>query len=298
MRELGFIEYIRRRAGKARKGVKAGIGDDCAVLEYDAARYLLWAADMLVEGTHFRVKDAPYAKIGRKAVAVNISDIAAMGGVPKYITVSIGVPPGAGEGTLRKLYDGIFKICGEYGIQVVGGDTNRSGKLVIDVSIMGFVEKEKLLTRSGARDKDLVLVTGPLRNGKKEHLDFEPRLKEARSLTGKYRVSSMIDVSDGLAPDVWRICRASGVGCRLYEHAIPLSGGLLLQDALYYGESFELLFTMGAGEAGKLMRRQERRKAKPVFFVIGEVTRQKAGLKLIKNSGEESPLEPEGYRHL
>ncbi len=298
MRELELIEKIRKRAGRPGKGVKLGIGDDCAVLEHTKREYLLWAADMLVSGTHFRTGDTEYAKIGRKAVAVNISDIAAMGGLPKYVTVSIGVPRGMARTAVDKIYDGIFGICREYGVKVIGGDTVRSGKLVIDVSILGIVEKERLLTRSGAEKGDLILVTGPVRNGKKEHLDFIPRLVEARFLSENYRINAMIDTSDGIAPDIGRICSLSRAGCVLYADAIPLSKGLSLREALYYGESFELLFTMGVKEARRLFRDMKPRAKALEYFVIGEITGRKNERVLIEKEARLSKLKMEGYRHV
>ncbi|RKY42191.1 MAG: thiamine-phosphate kinase [Candidatus Makaraimicrobium thalassicum] len=298
MRELKLIEEIRKRAGSTGRGVKAGIGDDCAVLKYDSKRYLLWGTDMLVEGTHFRIKEASYSKIGRKAVAVNISDIAAMGGIPRYITVTIGIPDRMGQAAVRDIYKGIFRICRDHDIKVVGGDTNRSARLIIDVSIMGFVEKERLVKRSGAGEGEVVLITGPVRDGRKEHLDFVPRLKEARFLSRRCNVSSMIDVSDGIALDMGRICSESGVGCRLYANAIPLSKGLVLRDALYFGESFELLFTMGINDARKLFLDIRSRRRRPEYFVIGEVTRKSEGMHLIEEEGQPRPLRMEGFRHL
>ncbi len=294
MKELALIADIQKRAGKMSKGVKLGIGDDCAVLDHDKTSYLLWAADMLIDGTHFRVGKDPYNKIGRKAVAVNISDIAAMGGLPKYIIVSIGVPKNMNLAAIRAIYSGIFGICKEYGIKVVGGDTNRSGKLVIDVSVLGRVGKKLLVTRSGAKEKELILITGPVRNGKKEHLTFDQRLQESKFLTGRYKVTSMIDTSDGIAMDIGRICRESNTGCRLYAAAMPLSKGLTLEDALYYGESFELLFTMRDNEAHRLLRGMNA----SGYSVIGEITHKRKGLRLIDRAGRSSVLSTEGYRHL
>ncbi|MGB3242100.1 MAG: thiamine-phosphate kinase [Candidatus Omnitrophota bacterium] len=298
MREIEIIGEIRKRAGKPGKPAEIGIGDDCAVLGYDKGRVLLWASDMLVEGTHFNLKKAGYKKIGRKAVAVNISDIAAMGGLPKYITVSIGIPRRIGQASVRAIYDGIFSICAPYGIKVLGGDTVRSNKLVIDVSIMGVAEKKRLTRRSGAKEGDLVLVTGPVRDGKKEHLKFIPRVKEARFLTEHYKINSMIDTSDGIAPDLARICEESGTGCIVYSDAIPLSRGLALKDALHYGESFELLFTMSVKEARKLLRSKGFRKKGFNFFIIGEITRKRKGMILIGKEGRSSRLKMEGYKHL
>lgn len=298
MKEIKFIEEVRRKAGKPAKGLKVGIGDDCAVIKYDNERYLLWSTDMLIEGTHFRLGKTPFKKIGKKAVAVNVSDIAAMGGRPAYITVAVGVPDKLKLSSLRAIYDGIREACRDYGIRTVGGDTNRSDRLVVDVSIIGFVEKKRLTRRSGAREKDLILVTGPIRNGKKEHLDFTPRLEEARYLTGRYKVSSMIDVSDGIAPDIGRICLESRVGCRLYKDAIPLSEDLSFDDALYYGESFELLFTMPVKEARKLFTPHQARRKSPRYFVIGEITHKRDGRRLIGAEGRAIPLKMMGFEHL
>lgn len=297
MREIKLINDIQRWAGKPGKGVVAGIGDDCAVLEYSKDKYLLWAADMLVEGTHFTVKGAGYELIGRKAVAVNLSDIAAMGGVPKYITVSIGMPKSTSLDALRRIYKGMNGICSRYGVRIIGGDTNRADRLVIDVSIIGFVEKKRLVLRSGAGPGDLVLVTGPMRSGRECHLDFEPRIKEARELTGGYKVNAMMDVSDGIGPDLGRLCEASGVGARIYKGSIPLSKGASLDDALHYGESFELLFTMSPKEAARLFRDAARRKKFPGVFIIGEIAPKKEGVKLVLSDGKAVPLKMEGFRH-
>ncbi|MFH1847133.1 MAG: thiamine-phosphate kinase [Candidatus Omnitrophota bacterium] len=298
MEEMKFINKIRKRAGSLPKGVKLGIGDDCAVIEYSNTHYLLWASDMLVEDTHFILKGTPYEKIGYKAVSVNISDIAAMGGVPKYITINIGVPANMKETQIHDIYKGIFKICKDYKITVLGGDTNASDKFVISVSIMGLVEKKNLAKRSGAKKGDLVIVTGPVRNGKKEHLSFVPRLKEARYLTRKYPVRSMIDVSDGIAPDLGRICQESGVGANVYSETVPLSKGLSLEDALYYGESFELLFTMAVKDAKKLFKNMGKAGNKTLYFVIGEITEKKEGIKLVGKEGHVSRLEMKGFDHL
>ncbi|MFQ5953423.1 MAG: AIR synthase-related protein, partial [Candidatus Omnitrophota bacterium] len=137
-----------------------------------------------------------------------------------------------------------------------------------------------------------------VRNGKKEHLDFVPRLKEARFLTKHYEINSMIDTSDGIAPDLGRICAESDTGCIVYSGAIPLSKGLSLKDALYYGESFELLFTMPIGEVRKLFRSKELRKKKMRFYIIGEITRKRSGRRLIEENGRPSKLRMEGFKHL
>ena len=297
MKELKLIKDIKKRAGKPGKGVKLGIGDDCAVLECDKKNYLLWASDMLVEGTHFRLKDG-YEKIGHKAVAVNISDIAAMGGKPLYITVSVGVSPKVSDRAVGKIYDGIFSICRKYGISLVGGDTVRAGRLTIDISIIGMVEKKYLKKRSDAAAGDLILLTGPVRNGKKEHLELLPRIGEARYLVENYGVGAMIDTSDGIGMDLGRICEASRTGCRVFAGAIPLAKGLSLKDALYYGESFELLFTMKKKEVEKLFLDKKLREKKYAFFIVGEICAAGEGRKIVHEGNRLEALKIEGYRHL
>ncbi|MFH1837641.1 MAG: thiamine-phosphate kinase [Candidatus Omnitrophota bacterium] len=296
MKELQIIDHIRKRAGKPAGRVKLGIGDDCAVIQYSRDKYLLWAQDMLVDGTHFELGKEDLNLIGRKAVSVNISDIAAMGGVPEYITAAIGVPGSLRAKDIRKIYNGVFDVCNEYGIKVVGGDTNRSEKLVIDVSIIGFVEKSRLATRSGAKKGDVVFITGPVRDGKKEHLTFTPRLKESCFLTKRYKINAMIDVSDGIAMDIYRICSESRVGCVLEEDKIRLSKQLKLKDALYYGESFELLFTMSSVEADRLIKKSEDKKTN--CFRIGNIVERKNGIKMIWKDGKIGKLEVRGYRHV
>jgi len=298
MKELELIKYIQKKAGKSGKGVQTGIGDDCAVLDYNSKEYLLWATDMLVENTHFKLKTTDLKAIGRKAVMVNVSDIAAMGGMPKHILISIGVPEKIKSEEIKKIYDGIFRACKEYKIDVLGGDTVKSKKLVINVSIIGFVEKKRLTLRDQARPGELIVITGPVRNGKKTHLNFVPRLEEAVFLTRNYKIGAMIDVSDGLAIDANRVCDASEVGCRIFPEDIPLSSGLSLKDALYYGESFEILFTMKPSEVRKLFSKVEKQKDKLQFHVIGEVVSKKDGKVLVDKNGEISQLKNEGYRHL
>ena len=298
MKELQLVEYIRKTAGKPADGVIEGIGDDCAVVKYRKNEHLLVASDMLVDRTHFEIKKCGYEKIGRKAVAVNISDIAAMGGDPKYITVSIGIPGHVKIPQIKQIYKGVKKICSEYGILLIGGDTNRSKVLVIDVSIMGLVKKKQLVKRSGAKKGDLILITGPVKDGKKEHLTFKPRLEESRYLTKSYKINSMIDTSDGIAPDIARICSQSNAGCTVFAEAVPLSKGLTMKDALYYGESFELLFTMSVKEARRLIRNTRAGKRRANYYVIGEITGPKEGLKLIEKNGRIAKLKVQGYCHL
>jgi thiamine-monophosphate kinase len=278
MRETELISNIRNKAGKLSKKVIRGIGDDCAVLDLGGAEYILWAQDMLVEGTHFDLKKAKYKNIGRKAVAVNISDIAAMGGTPEFIQVSLGLPRGIKQTAIDSITTGIFDILKEYKIKLLGGDTVRSPKIVIDVSIVGKVKKKSLTLRSGAKPGDFVVITGPVRDGKKEHLVFSPRLAESQLLVKNYKINAMIDTSDGIAADMIRVCDESDTGCILYKQALPLSGGLSVQDAL----------------ADKLLARNGKY---PGFFVIGEITKKKKERIIMDKKRNSTALKLEGYKH-
>jgi len=288
MKELEFIKYLSKRA------LFKGIGDDCAVLNYKKDKYLLATTDMIVEGVHFTKSASPY-QIGWKAMAVNISDIASMGGVPKHALVSVGIP---GKKPMRYLLDiakGVEAAARKFRITIIGGDTNASAKTVVNVALMGEVEKRLLLRRSGARTGDLIFVTGALGEGKRKHLTFIPRLEEARFLTKHFKVNSMIDLSDGLAMDLNRIADSSGTGARVCESLIPLSEhSEPLDKAIEAGEDFELLFTASVKESRKIIKRMG--EDLPITL-IGEIVAKKYGVKIIEESGQTKPLKPKGFSH-
>src|SRR3989338_7089247 len=248
LKDIGEIGLIKRLDRKTHldKSVIKGIGDDAAVIRWRRDKYLLFTCDMLIEDVHFKLKRAAPSQIGWKAIARNISDIAAMGGVPRYALISIGLAPNTSVGFLDELYSGIRKCAKIFKVNIVGGDTGRSKKLVIDVSLIGKVEKRSVVTRSGAKIGDIILVTGSIGgSGKGKHLNFMPRLKEARRLVKNF----MIDVSDGLALDLWRILYASRVGARISKDAVPISREAdSFEKAISEGEDFELLFTMNPKE--------------------------------------------------
>ncbi|MCQ9207038.1 MAG: thiamine-phosphate kinase [Omnitrophica bacterium] len=294
MKELEFVDYLTRKF-KVKRPVVMGIGDDCAVLEHTRGKYMLLTSDMLIEGVHFERNTAPFA-IGWKAMAVNISDIAAMGGVPEYALVSVGVPKKKNIKFLKKITDGIEALCRKFDISVIGGDTNRAGKTVLSIALMGEVEKKRLITRSGARPGDLLFVTGKLGCGRVKHLSFLPRLREARIL-GNFKISSMIDLSDGLALDLNRLARASSVGARVHKELIPIFGARgSFKEMISRGEDFELLFTVSPGEAKKIMKHIRRKKDLAVTR-IGEITRV-LGVRIVEESGRSKLLKSRGFRHL
>ena len=250
--EKGIVERVRRRI-KTGPGVIRGIGDDCAVLEGRPGWHQLFASDMLVEGVHFFRSARPQA-IGWKALAVNVSDIAAMGGIPRHAVISLGLPRTTKVSFVDGLYQGLTRCARRFGVNLVGGDTDRSDKIVIDVAILGEVERGKAVYRSGAQAGDALFVTGRLggavRSGK--HFAFTPRVKEARALALKTELHAMIDLSDGLYPDLIRICEASGVSAEMDASRIPRRPGVSLKSALAEGEDFELLIAVHSSRASGL----------------------------------------------
>lgn len=243
-------------------GVVRGIGDDCAVLSCGpggrlrrGTRLLLFASDMIVEGVHFRRGARPEA-IGWKALAVNVSDVAAMGGLPRHAVISVGLPKETEVSFVDGVYRGLRRCAARFGVNLVGGDTVRSPMVVLDVAILGEVEKNRVVYRSGARPGDALLVTGRLggavRSGR--HLTFTPRVREARALRSRARIHAMMDLSDGLWVDLGRLCQESGVHAVLEPERIPRRPGCSLKQALTDGEDFELLLAVPAGEAARLAR--------------------------------------------
>jgi len=295
--EIGLIKRLARQARYDRTVIK-GIGDDTAVIRWTKDKYLLYTCDISIEDVHFRLKDATPYQIGHKALGRNISDIAAMGGLARYAVVSVGINPRTPVSFVDGLYKGMAVLAKKFKLNIVGGDTSRSEKLVVDVSLIGEVEKKNLALRSGAKKGDVILVTGAVGGSiKGRHLDFTPRLEEARALVNNFKINSMIDVSDGLVLDLWRILDASRAGARIYKSLVPVSKKAdSFEKAVTDGEDFELLFTMSPQEAKRLFKYWFDRMKTPVTL-IGEVLDKKAGYRLVTEDGKEKKLRPEGYLH-
>lgn len=290
--EFGLIERFRK-AIKLDSSVVKGSGDDCAVIKFDKNNYLLFTCDMIVENVDFLTHDKQ-EYIGRKALAVSLSDIAACGGIPRYCLVSLGIPKGMSLKKIDKISRGMFGLAKEYKVNIVGGDLSRANCLTIDISMLGTVEKKYLCTRDGARPGDIIFVTGDLGGSiRGKHLEFTPRLKEARFLVKNFKVNSMIDISDGLTQDLGHILRESRAGAIIYEDLIPISqDARSLEEALFMGEDFELLFTLSCVEAKKLLDKRLNK-----FRPIGEIVERKYGLRLIDKRNRERMVKPKGYRH-
>lgn len=304
IRDIGEIAIINRltKGLKLDSSVVIGPGDDTAVIKWTAKKYLLYTCDMLVEGIHFKRSSATPYEIGWKALARNISDIAAMGGVPLYAVVSAALPGGLDVRFTDGIYKGMKALARRYGINIVGGDVSRSEKIAIDISLIGEVEKRNLVTRGGARKGDAILVTGSIGGSiKGKHLGFTPRIDESRSLVKRFKLNSMIDISDGLLLDLWRVLAASNKGARIYRNMIPLAASAETFDrAVREGEDFELLFTMSVPEARRLFRTYLA-KMKTSVTLIGEVMDKSYGYRLVRENGKAEKLSNnarmKGYEH-
>jgi thiamine-monophosphate kinase len=226
------------------------VGDDCAVLPLDAHYDLILTTDPLISGVHF-TPDTPPEQIGWKAAARVLSDFAAMGADPQYLLINLVAPPEQDFQTLEKIYDGVSKVRKLFDVDLVGGDLAQGPNLELHVFGVGRVPKGKALLRSAARPGQVIYVTGPLggsfESGK--HLNFMPRLKEAKWMRQSGFVHAMMDISDGLATDLRHILKASGAGADISSDKVPMVGNL--EQALYDGEDFELLFTVRAEDAAE-----------------------------------------------
>ena len=291
--EFGLIDVIKKMA-RAKEGVIQGIGDDCAVVEHDRDNYMLLTSDMLIEGVDFLKRDDPYL-VGSKSISASISDIAACGGLPSYALVSLGLPPNTDLKFVRNMYRGMGHWAKKYYINIVGGDISRSGKMVINVTMAGFVEKNRLTLRSAARAGDIIFVTGMLGAASldRRRLCILPRLEEARYLVTNYKMGAMIDLSDGLFQDLKHITDESGVGALIYQDAVPLykRASDFLKE-VSRGEDYELLFTLPLTEARKLNA-----SSFVNYTPIGNVMNRKFGLRLIDDRCREKAIKPAGFRH-
>jgi thiamine-monophosphate kinase len=296
--EFEYIAWLRART-PADSRVVIGPGDDCAAIT-PPSRPLLITTDMLMDGTDFILAEVGPRRVGRKAMAANLSDIAAMAGAPIAVVVSVALPRGASLAT--ELYLGLRDVADAFGVTLVGGDTNSwEGKLVISVTAFGEVTTRGAVTRSGAHPGDWLFVTGPLGGSiLGHHLDFIPRVQEAILLHQVVALHAMLDISDGLAADLNHICEESKCGAVLHANAIPISdaarelsrtsGKSPLQHALGDGEDFELVFAVSPEDGAKLLRTPP----VPGLTKIGECV--ESGLWLDEN-GVRTPLAPTGWVH-
>ncbi len=305
--EFEYIAWLRART-PADPRVRIGPGDDCAALA-PPARELLVTTDMLMDGTDFVLSEVGPRRAGRKAMAVNLSDIAAMAGTPTAAVVSVALPLLASGGRqppvaslAQELYLGLRDVADAFGVALVGGDTNSwNGPLVISVTALGEATPRGPVRRNGARPGDWLFVTGPLGGSiLGHHLDFTPRVREALLLHEAVNLRAMLDISDGLAADLNHICEESACGAVLVADAIPISdaaralsrtsGKTPLQHALGDGEDFELVFAVSPEDGEKLLREP------PIPGLAKIGTCSESGLWLERDGARER-LEPTGWFH-
>lgn len=329
--EFGLIDRIKTGFTSVQKTTILGIDDDAAIIDA-GDKYLLLTTDMLLEGIHFDLSFTPLPHLGYKSVVVNISDIAAMNGIPRQITVNLGLSNRFSAEAVDMIYKGIRSACEAYKVDLVGGDTAASPSgLVLSITAIGDVGKNEVVKRSTARDKEIICVSGDLGGAYMglqvlerekqvflEDPEMQPQLEgysiivgrqlkpEARTdiiydLKDKGVVpTAMIDVSDGLASDLFHICKQSGVGAALYEDKLPIdeqtyqtAGSFKIDPVtcvMNGGEDYELLFTIKPGDFEKL-------KNHPDIHFIGYVQDKKKGINLVTKAGNVIPLQAQGWDH-
>ncbi len=298
--EVGLIERIKKKIDTKDPHIIAGIGDDAAVIKSDGRNYTLITTDMLIENVHFTLQAMSFSQIGHKALAVNLSDIAAMGGVPKFCLVNLGLNKKIRVEDVDEIYKGLQALAEEYNVKVLGGDTNFSPSgVIIDMCVIGEVEPEFLCLRSGAQAGDSIFVTGALGAAavylaKGKYFPPTPRIKTARAITKTVKVHAMIDISDGLANDLHHIAKSSNVGALINIEDIPVFPEADTELALSGGEDFELLFTAPDAEKDKLLR-EIPGKTGTALTCIGKITGE--GIKIKRGDGKISLLSLRGYDH-
>jgi thiamine-monophosphate kinase len=339
-----FVQWLQALAARAQgqervrrleKGVKLGIGDDAALVAVRNRHELILTTDMSVEGVHFARRVHPPEAVGHRALARSLSDVAAMGGVPRYVLVSLAISKEVTRGWVSGFYHGILALGRRFGVRLVGGDTALvAGRSFIDVLVAGEVSRGKALRRSGARAGDQIFVSGRLglsalglrllqskaaqtllpvsesgalcrqaqarvpvplaREAVQAHLYPEPQCKLGRFLSERRMASALMDLSDGLSTDLFRLCAASGVGARLWALKIPRpnlpDAADSLQLALHGGEDYQLLFTVPQRKVSSLPSKFQGR---PLYH-LGEIEASKA-IKLVTPEGKIRALEPAGW---
>ena len=285
--------------------VLTGAGDDCAVLDLGMPdRLILFKTDAVVEGIHF-TRETPPEKVGRKALARCLSDIAAMAGTPTAALITLALPKAFDADHVARIYDGLNELAQPTGVAIVGGETTtKPERMLISIALLGTVPRGRQILRSGAKRGDAIFVTGELGGSiAGKHLDFTPRLAEARWLADHFDVHALMDLSDGLAGDLPHILRASGVGAELLKTAVPVSRAAKLRTAekppfvaaLTDGEDFELLFTLASKDAVKVVDGWKQAFPEVKLSCIGRII-EGSGV-IIRDRNGIMPLKSGGYVH-
>lgn len=327
--EFGLIDRIHHALPTPGKDVIVGIGDDVAILRSSADRLWLATCDVQMEGAHFIRTDIAPRDLGVKALAINLSDIAATGGTPRYALVSLGLPNDLEVDFIDELYAGLRLEAEQFGVDIVGGNISRSRLgLFIDIFLLGEAEHKNILLRSGAKVGDQILVTGSLGDAaagvalvldpslkttesyaavarQRYHLPT-PRVREGQAIAASHLANAMLDISDGLAGDLAHICERSKVGARIVADRLPVAPenrvlahaaqGDDFHFALYGGEDYELLFTAPAANAATLAALIAH-ETDTLVSIIGEILPQSEGRQLILEDKRVVPLKARGWDH-
>jgi thiamine-monophosphate kinase len=330
--EFGLISHLTKNFNIQNESTLTAIGDDAAVLDFKDKKIVV-STDLLIEGVHFDLSYMPLKHLGYKAVVVNVSDICAMNAKPTQITVSIAVSNRFPLEALEEFYAGIKHACQTYGVDLIGGDTTSSQKgFVISITAIGEANAEELVYRSGAKPNDLLVLTGDIGAAymglqvlerEKQVFQVNPNnqpdlenytylierqlrpeaRKDVKELLEKLEVkpTSMMDVSDGISSEIMHICKASNVGCNIYEDKLPLDPQLIqvceefqldsTTVAINGGEDYELLFTIAMEDFPKI-------KGNPNFTVIGHMTAAEEGIHIITRAHEKIEMKARGWNAL
>jgi len=322
--EFGFIDRVKSETLVRTENVIKGIGDDCSVYRSTRDLVTLFTTDMLVEDIHFQLKATPPGKLGRKSIAVNLSDIAAMGGIPKEALISIAIPDRVPVEYLDAIYEGMKSMAREFDVNLLGGDTTSSiSHLVINVALVGEAREQEVLYRSGAERDDIVFLTGPVGSAAagldlllenrsfdgqeallEAHRDPSPHVEAGRIIAAQGVAHSLIDVSDGLAGDLGHICAESKVGALIEEAKIPTTELFraycdhfeldAMHLMLHIGEDYVLLGSVPEKAAGKLEKALKAGGC--AFFPIGKIVAE-PGLRLLDREGSVREIKPSGWNH-
>ena len=322
--EFGLIKHLTENIRLKNSSTRYGVGDDCAVMEYPADKQVLVTSDLLMEGIHFDLTYVPMKHLGYKAAMVNLSDIYAMNGTPRQMVVSIALGKRFCIEDMEAFYDGLKMACEAHEVDIVGGDTTSSlTGLAISITCIGEADKDKVAYRNGAKETDLICVSGDLGaaymglqlleretqpdfSGKEYLLERQLKPEARRDIVqalaaANIRPTSMIDISDGLSSELLHICTQSGVGCRIYEEHIPLDyqTAVMAEElnmnvttcALNGGEDYELLFTVPIADHEKVSQIKD-------IKIIGHITKAELGYALISRDGQEFELKAQGWNPL
>ncbi|MBS0171390.1 MAG: thiamine-phosphate kinase [Nitrospira sp.] len=327
--EFGLIRRLQAQAAQPDPQVALGIGDDTAILKTSISEWTLMTTDLLAEGVHFDLATSSCEDIGYRAAIANLSDIAAMGGTPRFMLVAIAIPATCSTAHVHQLYRGMMQACAPYRVCLVGGDTSASRHgLFLSVTLTGVVRPRRALLRSGARTGDRLYVTGTLGDSRAgldllssrrrtplsaahrrfllaRHHRPSARIAEGRWLVTQGLANAAIDLSDGLTGDLRHICEESGVGAEILESALPISPAcrayaaaqrIRPEDlALQGGEDYELLFTVPANRQSRFERLAGTTRFR--FTCVGTITSRRSGLRLRTEEGTLKPLPLTSYEH-